>query len=152
MSRTEFVGNKDEEYAATLPATTQYPELTIAEFQSVFHFLSNETEMGILHHAKLARITVHSELLETMKRFDNLDHLSVTLFGDEEAAAVLYTQAVFALTANYLIGNKLSTDATAEAADRQEALQQKADNALLQYRRAIDFLLNAKATYTFAVV
>lgn len=152
MSRMEFVGNKDEVYDSELPATTQYPALTIAEFQAVFHFLSNETEVGILHRITIARVTVNSELLDMMSIHGSLDALSMHWFGEEQTGVILYKQAVFSLAANYIVGNKLSTDATAEAADRQEALQQKADHCLVQYRQAVDLLLNGHATYTFEAV
>ena len=148
----QFVGNKDQEYDAVLPATDIYPELAIAEFQRVFHFLSNETEAGILHHATVARVTVNRELLEAISPFETLDGLSLDRFGETQTGEVLYKQAVFALTANFLVENQLSMNATQEAAERQEAIQAKADNSLVQYRRAIDLLLNAQETYCFAVV
>ncbi|CAK2693539.1 hypothetical protein VCRA2126O85_10378 [Vibrio crassostreae] len=47
----EFVGDKNERYESELPAQGKYPALKISEFQSLFHFQSNETEAGILHHA-----------------------------------------------------------------------------------------------------
>lgn len=152
MSRMEFIGNKDDVYESQLPVTAQYPALTVAEFQAVFHFLSNETEIGILHHLTLARLTVHTELVEIITLHETLDHVSVHWFDDAASGVSLYKQAVFSLAANHIVGNKLSTDATAEAADRQEALQQKADNCLVQYRQAVDLLLNGKATYTFEMV
>ena len=152
MSRMEFVGDKDEVYASELPATVQYPALVIAEFQAVFHFLSNETEVGILHRLTIARVTVGTELVEMMSLHGTLDTLSMHWFGETQTGAILYKQAVFSLAANYIVGNKLSTDATAEAAERQEALQQKADNCLVQYRQAVDLLLNGHATYTFEAV
>lgn len=148
----EFVGNKNEQYSSTLSATELYPELTIAEFQSVFHFLSNETEAGILHHCTVARVTVNQELLDTIKSFGSLDKLSLERFGETQTGAILYKQAVFALTANFLVENQLSMNATTEAAERQEAIQAKADHSLVQYRRAVDLLLNAKETYCFEVV
>ena len=148
----EFVGNKNEIYTAILPATALYPELTIAEFQAVFHFLNNEAEAGILHHAKISRITVNQELLATVTPFGNLDGLSLDRFGETDTGKTLYTQAVFALTANNLIENKLSMDATPEAAERQEAIQAKASHCLVQYRRAVDLLINATETYRFEIV
>ena len=148
----EFVGNKDEEYGSVLPATTHYPELAIAEFQRVFHFLSNETEAGILHHATVARAVVNQELLATITPFVTLDALSLDRFDETQTGTTLYKQAVFGLTANYLVENQLSMNATVEAAERQEAIQAKADNSLVQYRRAIDLLLNGVETYRFEVV
>lgn len=152
MSRMAFVGNKDDAYLGELPATIHHPKLVVAEFQAVFHFLSNETEIGILHNLTLARITVNSELLELMNTHGTLDHASEYWFGDTDTGNALYKQAVFSLATNYIVGNKLSMDATAEAAERQDALQQKADNALVHYRRAVDLLLHGKETYTFEVV
>lgn len=148
----EFIGNKDEVYTSTLPATAMYPELAIAEFQSLFHFLSNETEAGILHHATIARITVNRELIDVVTPFGSLEGLSQNRFGEAETGLILYKQTVFSLAANFLVGNQLSTDTTKEASERQEALQQKADHCLVQYRRAIDLLLNAHETYLIEVI
>jgi hypothetical protein len=152
MPRLSFVGDKNESYESVLPATKWYPSMSAAEFQSLFHFLSNETEDGILHRLTIARVTVNSELNAFVGLHGSLEAVSVHWFGDTDTGAILYKQAVMSLAANDIVGNKLSTDATAEAADRQEALQQKADNCLVQYREAVDLLLNGKAMYTFEVV
>ncbi len=148
----EFVGNKNEVYGSTLPATGKYPELKISEFQSLFQFLSNETEAGILHQAHISRIKVHQELSDSMALYDDLTALSWDKFDDEASGVTLYKQAVFALTASELIGVRLSTDSTAEAADRQEALNDKKYSCEVQSRQAIDLLLNSKETYCFEVV
>ncbi len=148
----EFVGNKSEEYDKELPATEKYPALKISEFQSLFNFLSNETEAGILQQAKVSRIKVHKELLDTIEPYADLTALSLDKFGDETSGTTLYTQAVFALTASELIGIKISTDTTAEAADRQEALDNKKQHCEVQYRQAVDLLINAEETYCFEVV
>ncbi len=148
----EFVGNKNEPYNSELAATEQYPALLIAKFQSLFNFLSNETEAGILQQAKVSRIKVHQELSTTMAQYDDLAALALDKFGDKEAGITLYTQAVFALTASELVGVKLSTDATAEAAERQEALSSKKQHCEVQYRQAVDLLLHGRETYCFEVV
>ncbi|WP_375751600.1 head completion/stabilization protein [Vibrio sp. HN007] len=148
----EFVGDKSDVFESELPATDKYPALKISEFQSLFNFLSNEAEPGILQQAKVSRIKVHQELKETISSYQNLTALSQDKYGDEESAAVLYTQAVFALTASELLGIQISTDATAEAADRQEALSDKKQSCSVQYRQAVDLLLNGKETYCFEVV
>ncbi|MDW6019942.1 head completion/stabilization protein [Vibrio plantisponsor] len=148
----EYVGNKNETYTSVLAATDNFPELKISEFQSLFNFLSNETEAGILQQAKVSRIKVHRELVDSIAQYDDLTALSVDKFGDEEAGTTLYTQAVFALTASELIGIKLSTDSTAEAADRQEALNSKKYHCEVQYRQAVDMLIHGKETYCFEVV
>lgn len=148
----EFVGNKNEVYSSELAATEKYPALKISEFQSLFNFLSNETEAGILHQATIARIKVHSELLEHLVPFTHLTELSLNRFGDEESGIALYKQAVFALSASALIGIQLSTNATAEAADRQEALSKKQEQCNVQYRQAVDLLIHGRETYCFEMV
>ncbi|MEL7290420.1 MAG: head completion/stabilization protein [Pseudomonadota bacterium] len=148
----EFVGNKNEIYDSVLPAMGKYPELKLSEFQTLFHFQRNETEQGILQQAKISRIKVHRELKETIEPYDSLTALSQDKFGDDESATVLYTQAVFALTASQLIGIQLSGDATAEAADRQEALDEKKNDGDVKYRQAVDMLIHGEETYCFEVV
>ena len=148
----EFVGSKNEVFKSELAETTTYPALKLSEFQALFHFLSDETELGILQQAKVSRIKVHGELKAMMVNYDNLAALSQERFEDNESALVLYTQAVFSLTASELIGIKMSTDATAEAADRQEALTNKKQHCEVQYRQAVDLLLNGEETYCFEVV
>ncbi|MFA0155405.1 head completion/stabilization protein [Vibrio sp. 10N.261.46.A3] len=145
----EFVGNKDDVYESELPAKGKYPALSISEFQSLFHFQSNETEAGILHCAIISRIKVHSELKSILAPFSHLAELSQATFGDDDSAESLYKQAVFALTASELIGIQLSGDATKDAADRQEALSQKKEVCEVQYRQAIDLLLHGYETYCF---
>ncbi|MBY8130926.1 head completion/stabilization protein [Vibrio fluvialis] len=148
----EFIGNKSDVYASELPATDNFPALKISEFQSLFHFLSNETEAGILQQAKVSRIKVHRELVDAIAQYESLAALSKDKFGDEESGTTLYTQAVFALTASELIGIRLSSDATAEAAERQEALSSKKYHCEVQYRQAVDLLLHGRETYCFEVV
>ncbi|MEI6896265.1 MAG: head completion/stabilization protein [Psychromonas sp.] len=150
--RMEFVGNKNEEYDVTLPATALYPALSIAEFQQVFHFLSNETKESIVYNMNVTRIIINQELLQRVKVFGSLNAFSIDAFGEDKTGDTLYKQAVFAFTAYYLIKNQLSMNATEEATERQEAIQAKADNCLVQYRRAIDLLLNAVETYRFEVI
>lgn len=148
----EFVGNKNEVFESALPATSKYPELKISEFQSLFHFLSNQTEPGILQQAKVSRLKVHSELKDTIEPFAHLTELSQARFGDQDSGETLYKQAVFALTASELIGIQISGDATAEAADRQEAMSDKKHHCDVQYRQAIDLLIHGEETYCFEVV
>lgn len=148
----EYVGDKSEVYSSELKATDNFPALKISEFQSLFNFLSNETEAGILQQAKVSRIKVHRELVDAIAQYADLTSLSTAKFGDEESGTTLYKQAVFALTASELIGIKLSTDTTAEAADRQEALNSKKQHCEVQYRQAIDLLINGQETYCFEVV
>ena len=148
----EFVGNKKEAFDSALPATDQYPALHVSEFQSLFHFLSNETEAGILQQAKVSRIKVHRELKDTLKPFTHLNELSQAQFEDKESGETLYKQAVFSLTASELIGIQLSSDTTAEAADRQQALTDKKQHCEVQYRQAVDLLINGEETNCFEVM
>ncbi|MGL4225947.1 MAG: head completion/stabilization protein [Vibrio sp.] len=148
----EYVGDKNEVYSSELAATEKFPDLKISEFQSLFNFLSNETEAGILQQARVSRIKVHRELARVIAQYEDLGELSLAKFGDKESGSTLYTQAVFALTASELIGIKLSTDTTAEAANRQEALNSKKQHCEVQYRQAVDLLINGEETYCFEVV
>lgn len=145
----EFIGNKNELYQSELPASGKYPALKISEFQSLFHFLNKETEAGILHHAKVSRLKVHTELKETMEPFNTLVELSQARFDDLDSGETLYKQAVFALTAAELIGIQMSADATKDAAERQEALTDKKQACAVQYRQAVDLLLHGQETYCF---
>lgn len=148
----EFVGNKNEVFTAELPATAVYPALKLSEFQSLFHFLSNQTEPGILQQASVSRIKVHRELAKVIAPFEHLSALSQSHFGDTASGDTLYKQAVFALTASALIGIQISGDATADAAARQEALSEKKQQCDVQYRQAVDLLLHGEETYCFEMV
>ena len=148
----QFISDKSEQYSSELPKNAFYPALKLSEFQALFHFLSDETEAAILHNAIIERITIHRELIPLTQTHDDLAALSMALFKDEETAANLYKQAVFCKTAAALIGNRLATDATKEAADRDEALQKRADNLLTNYRNAIDQLLQTDSGYTFEII
>jgi len=147
-----LVANKNESYSSALPATTFFPEIKVSEFQSLFHFLGDGKEAGILHAAKVERIAIHKELKEIEGKYENLTELSQDLFGDDESAEVLYKQAVFCKTAYALINNRISTDATKEAADRQEALMKQADEQLASYRSAMVHLQPDVSGYTFELV
>ena len=148
----EFVGNKNEEYADVLPATELYPALKVTDFQRQFHFLSNETKESILGNMRVTRIMVNQELLKKVKMHGSLDAMSLFVFGETETGNTLYTQAVFSLTANYLVENQLSMNATKDATERQEAVQAKANTCLVQYRRALDLLIHGVETYCIEVV
>ncbi|NRB68750.1 MAG: head completion/stabilization protein [Vibrio sp.] len=145
----EYVGNKNEIYRSELPALGKYPALAVSEFQSLFHFQSNETEAGILHHAKVSRLKVHSELKDTLAPFADLAALSQARFDDTESGETLYKQAVFALTAAQLISTQMSGDASKDAAERQEALTDKKEECEVQYRQAVDMLIHGEETYCF---
>lgn len=147
-----LVATKGNDYLSVLPATAFYPELAISEFQHLFHFLQDETEAGILQSARVQRINIHKELLTLTTQHTTLIEASLALFGDSESALILYKQAVFCKTAYLLITNRLSTDASKEAADRQDALMARADTQLVNYREAIDALIPAVTGYTFELI
>jgi hypothetical protein len=147
-----LVANKNTHYTSVLPATAFYPELKISEFQALFHFLEDETELGILHVATVARIAIHQELKGLTKQYADLTACSQALFEDELSAMVLYKQALFCKTAYSLITNRLATDATKEAAERQEALMVRADTQLTSYRSALVQLLPEAPGYTFELI
>jgi hypothetical protein len=147
-----LVASKNNASSSVLSATGFYPALKISEFQALFHFLSDETDAGILHVAKVERITIHKELKVLTESHTDMTALSQALFEDDDSAITLYQQAVFCKTAHSLITNRLATDATKEAAGRQEALMQRADMQLTNYRAAIVQLLPESSGYTFELV
>lgn len=147
-----LVANKDKSYSSVLAATAFYPELKISEFQALFHFLEDETEAAILHAATIERSAIHRELKTLTTLYADLTALSVAVFEDEESALAIYKQAVFCKTAYSLIGNRLATDATKQGAERQEALTQRADTLLTNYRNAVDQLLPSVSGYTFELI
>ena len=148
----KFVAGKSESYKSELPATVFFPLLKIAEFQALFHFLEDETEAGIVHIASIQRITVHRQLQPLNTNHATLVDYSQSAFGDLVTGELLYKQAVFSLTASILIGNRLTLDATKEAADRQSAMNARQTDMLVNYREAIDQLLLTSSGYTFEVI
>ncbi len=148
----QLIANKDEAYTSELPATAFYPALKIAEFQTLFHFLDDETETAILFNAKIARHEVHRQLKPLTAIYASLVVLSSESFDDESTASIFYQQAVFSKTAASLIVNRMASDATKEAADRQEAMISRVDALLSNYRNAIDQLLLTNSGYTFEVI
>lgn len=147
-----FIGDKSTEYTSELPATEFYPALKTIDFQHLFSFLEDQNEASILLRLQVDRATVHRELKPITLDHPNLTSRSQTLFEDDTTAEALYKQAVFSLTAANLIGTRMATDATKEAADRQEALSQKSDHLRNQYRQAVDNLLQANSGYTFELI
>lgn len=147
-----LISDKSEAYSSELPANAFYPALKLAEFQALFHFLEDETEAAILHNANIERVTVHRQLKPLTEQYESMQALSMGLFEDADTAVLLYKQAVFCKTAHALIGNRLATDATKAAADRQKALELRADNLLSNYRNAIDQLLQTDSGYTFEMI
>lgn len=148
----QLIAGKSNEYASSLPATSFYPSLVIADFQKVFHFLEDQTEDSILLQMEVDRANVHRQLKTLMETHPNLGSRSQELFENDTTAEALYKQAVFSLTAANLIGSKMAMDATSEAADRQEALTDKADHLLKQYRHAVDQLLQTDSGYTIELI
>lgn len=102
-----------------------------------------------MHHAKVSRLKVHTELKDTLAPFADLAALSQARFDDTESGATLYQQAVFALTAAQLISTQMSGDASKDAAERQQALTDKKQECEVQYRQAVDMLIHGQETYRF---
>ncbi len=148
----QLIANQDNQYESNLPGTDFYPALLIANFQQIFQFLENQTEDSILLQMEVDRAKVHRELKEITRDYPNLTSLSQALFENDTTAEALYKQAVFSLTAANLIGSKMATDATKEAADRQTALTDKVQHLLNQYRHAIDQLHQSDSGYTFELI
>lgn len=134
----EFIGNKNEIYDSILESENHFPNLSLSDFQTCFHYLANESEQSITFQLRLARLSVNSELR-------GIDIVS----GDDIA---LYQNAVFSLCACNLLDIQLSSDTTKEAAGRQEALTDKRDLLLYRFRASIDLLLNKKSTTSFHII
>jgi len=147
-----FIGDKSNAYTGELPATGYFPKLKIADFQDLFSFLEEENEASITLQMQVDRAYVHNQLRSLVDLHQNLEDRSQALFADDTTAEALYKQAVFSLVAANLIGKRLATDATKEAAGRQEALSDKASNLQTQSRQAIDSLLATGSGYTFEVI
>lgn len=148
----QFVGNKNDIYESELPAFGQFPALKVADFQRLYHFMANETEPALLNKLALSRVSVNAELKGVLSQFDDLGAYSLAKFGDDITAPALYQEAVFAFAASMVIGVQISNDSTSEAAGRQDALSDKKDHCLSQYRRALDLLINQRETLTFEVL
>ncbi|WP_373020729.1 head completion/stabilization protein [Thiomicrorhabdus sp.] len=148
----QFVGDKGQTYTTELSATPFYPVLKLADFQQQFNFLEDQNEYAVTQQAIIDRSTVHRQLLTLTETHQNLVDVSKALFGDDTTAAVLYQNAVFSMTAANLIGNRMATDATKEAADRQEALNQKVDHLNSQARSSIEQLLRADSGYAISLI
>lgn len=147
-----LIGDKSNEYQTVFSATEFYPELKLSEFQKLFAFLEDTTEFEITNTLLVQREVVHRQLKTLTDTHPSLASRSLELFGSETTGEALYKQAVFSLTAAVLIGNRLATDATKQAADRQEALDQRNDRLRTQYREAVDLLLQTDSGYTIELI
>lgn len=135
----EFIGNKNEIYDFVIESNNiaLFPDLKLAEFQIYFNYLSNTPKEAMIHYLKLARSSVDSELHMEVRTLDQCS---------------LYKNAVFALAACYLLDVQISTDATKEAADRQESLMSKRDLCAAQSRSSIDILINNKKSSSLYII
>lgn len=137
-----LVGDKSKEFTAEIADDSGfYPTLKLADFQKQHGFLEDTTEQQILSAMIMQRVKVHQELQQLKTTYSNLVACSESLFGDASTANEIYKRAVFCLTAATLIGNRLATDATKEAADRQTALMQRNNVLRADYREAVEYLL-----------
>jgi len=152
MIMATFIGNKDNLYSSSLPADSYYPELMVADFQQLFQFVEDQPEDSLLFRLEIDRAEVHQQLTILLGQHPNLTERSQQLFGNATTATELYKQAVFSLTAANLIADKMATDATKEAADRQQALSDKERHLRTQSRSAIDKLLTTNAGYTAELI
>ncbi len=147
-----FIGNKHDQYQSELPATNFYPPLALSSFQKMFGYLEDQNEQSITHQLTIDRAIIHKQLKGLTSKYTTIETLSADYFDDTMTAKFFYEKAVFSLTAANLIGNKIETDATKEAADRKDALSTKYQSLRTQSREAVDMLLNSNTGYTFAQV
>lgn len=147
-----FVGDKTKVFNSEVAAISIWPKLQASEFQSMFGFLEDETEQAILLRLRIDSAKVRKELAALEDSGDDLATQSQILFSDSETAETLFKQAVYSLMAANLIGNRMATDATKEAADRQESLTLKQDHLLNIYRESVLQLQPEKSGYTFELI
>lgn len=153
MANTTYIGDKTNTFEGSLPATVFFPSLNLSDFQDQFGFKDDFSEEAVKQQMTIDRWQVHKELAPLADTYESLLALSNDKFGDDVTGAALYKQAVFCLTARNLIAVMMATDATSDASDRQEALDEKRDNLVEMYRRSIDHLLEPESgSYTFKVV
>ncbi len=148
----QYIGDKNTPFTSLLTATAFYPELKLADFQQQYGFLEDQTEYAVNQTALIIRSIVHRQLKTLIELHPNLIDVSQSLFGDDVTAAVHYQAAVFANVAADLINTKMATDATKEAADRQEALTEKVNQLNTQARRSIDQLLQLNSGYKIELI
>lgn len=138
-----LIGDKSNQYDTQIVDDSGfYPTLKLSDFQQLFGFLEDTTEFEITQTMTIQSVKIHGELTSLRDQFSTLVACSQERFNNDTAAGQLYTQAVFSLTAAVLIDNRLATDATKEAADRQEALANRNQSLRTQYREAIELLLD----------
>lgn len=152
----EYVGNKGIVYTGKIPETSFFPELKVSDFQELFAFLNDENENSILLKMTVSKANIDRQLLNALaENYTNLIDVSQALWGNDLTADAMYKQAVFSRTASDLIDNRLSTDATKEASDRQSALDDRVTNLRTQATDALDQLLSATGEttgYTFELL
>jgi len=148
----QLIGNQNTPYDSVLTASSFYPELKVSDFQNLFGFLKNTTEFEINNTMIVQRQIVHDQLLPLTENYQNLTERAEELFENQETGIALYQQAVFCFTAATLISNRIATDATKDAADRQDAMVSKSDALRTQGREAIDQLLRSNSGYTVRLV
>ncbi|RUM91052.1 MAG: hypothetical protein DSZ27_07275 [Thiomicrospira sp.] len=152
----EYIGNKGTVYTGTIAATNFFPELKVSDFQELFAFLNDENENSILLKMTVSKANIDRQLLDALaENYTDLIAVSQALWGNDLTADAMYKQAVFSRTASDLIDNRLSTDATKEASDRQSALDDRVTNLRTQATDALDQLLSATGEttgYTFELL
>lgn len=147
----KLIGDQSVTYSTEIALDRFYPILKLADFQQLFGFLKNTSEYSIANVMLVQQQIVHSQLKELKEQYTDLQAVSQAKFGNGQTGVALYTQAVFSLTAANLTESQMATDATKQAADRQEALVSKSNMLRTQYRDAIDQLIGSTG-YTVELV
>jgi hypothetical protein len=138
-----FVGDKSTIFSDVVPGTGVFPPLYLSQFQQQFGFLEDQTEANVVVTMTIASMLVQRQIISVMGQDPDLIGQSLLNYGNGDYWIILYHHAVFCKTAADLIGRRLATDATKQAADRQQAMTDKKDQLLIQYREAIDELIGS---------
>jgi hypothetical protein len=138
----KFVGEKTEQYDDIVPGNGQYPTLSLADFQKSYSFLEDIPQASAVVTMTLVSRDIQKQLSNYYEREPDLASFSLAEFGSEDFWQIIYREAVFTKTASDLLAKRIATDASKNAADRQQALEDKRNYLDANYRELIGKLMN----------
>ncbi|MCI4411980.1 MAG: head completion/stabilization protein [Thiotrichales bacterium] len=138
----KFVGEKTEQYDDIVPGNGQYPTLSLADFQKSYSFLEDIPQASALVTMTLVSRDIQKQLSNYYEREPDLVSFSLAEFGSGDFWQIIYREAVFTKTASDLLAKRIATDASKNAADRQQALEDKRNYLDANYRELIGKLMN----------
>lgn len=137
-----FVGDKTEQYDDIVPGNGQYPTLSLADFQKSYSFLEDIPQASAVVSMTLVSRDVQKQLKSYYEGEPDLTGMSLAEYGSGSFWQIIYREAVFTKTASDLLAKRIATDASKNAADRQQALEDKRIYLDANYRELIGRLMN----------